>query len=107
MKYIRTKDGIYENNTRFSDKTLNEVSSGLIEIIKQADTIEELCDTFIAVGDKGVICAFSTFEELKKFDYTLYGGYQELIEKYGAIYIKDKGLIYIAKMNEKGELEFL
>ncbi len=103
MKYIRTKDGIYENNTNFSEKTLKEVSSGLIEVIKQADTIEELCDEFVIIFPDGTWETYNMFgvlEDCLKMDY--YKG----CKYYGAIWT-DKGLIYVAKMNDNGELELL
>lgn len=64
-------------------------------ILKQADTIEELCDAFV-------------FEE------TYPSGLKRHIitedvcvgTQFGAIWT-DKGLIYVAKMNDKGELELL
>ena len=84
MKYIRTKDGRIELN----DETIER------EIIAEADTIEELCDEFVCdemfVYDK---------EEIK---FLISEG--EIV--YGAIWT-DKGLIYVAKMNESGVLELL
>lgn len=74
---------------------------------KEADTIEELCDCFIIEGDN------------LEFDYqtTLLGaeiyGTDNILESnetytiYGCILVKGKGLIYVAKMNEKGKLELL
>ena len=71
------------------------------EIIEQANTIEELCDEFIVVSDnceKPIISALP-FNELQ-----LYAkGRTKYAICYGAIWT-DKGLIYVAKMNEKGEL---
>lgn len=87
-------------------------------IIKQADTIEELCDEFRGIWinywesmredaheeyhyDKERDVFYDDFEELT---------HEEAIEKfdifYGAIWT-DKGLIYVAKMNESGCLELL
>jgi hypothetical protein len=88
MKYIRTKYGIISSlkTVRTSD------------IVRKADTIEELCDEFIC--DKFVhnnLKELLEFGELGKF----IGG-----TIYGAIWT-DKGLIYVAKMNDKGELELL
>ena len=76
------------------------------KVIKQSDTIEELCDNFVryvAVDDFHNILRDYEFKDLK-----LIG---ERIRKtndkvYGAIWT-DKGLIYVAKMNEKGCLELL
>ena len=71
------------------DATLNS------EIIKQADTIKELCDEFVMIsGGK------------HKLDIGCHSYGDKKIQIYGAIWT-DKGLIYVAKMNVKGELELL
>lgn len=118
MKYIRTKDGKIcekiKNSTPFTilvkwqkmtfpiDKTSN--------LLKQADTIEELCDEFVVYTP----CNYFPITHLN------YLGLDRAKEQgleykkncdlesniYGAIWT-DKGLIYVAKMNEKGELELL
>lgn len=59
--------------------------------------IEELCDEFVSVRDNWHD-HWDNFEEPK----TLCSE----SEIYGAIWT-DKGLIYVAKMNDKGELELL
>lgn len=116
-KYIRTKDGIYEPTKWQCDlsgemilvKADNKFGNDKVftrDIIKQADTIEELCDNFVryvAVDDFHNILRDYEFKDLK-----LIG---ERIRKtddkvYGAIWT-DKGLIYVAKMNDKGVLELL
>ena len=108
MKYIRTKDG------RIIDYYEWRANEDKYEIVRNADTIEELCDEFVLItydeevnkrdnvrlkkhifmrGQNGL--SFSiTEKDDKKCGY------------YGAI-LTDKGLIYVAKMNEKGELELL
>ena len=97
MKYIRTKDGIYEINWFDADNFGDEKGDihSNCEIINEADTIEELCDEFV-------------FEE------TYPSGLKRHIitedvavgTQFGAIWT-DKGLIYVAKMNDKGELDLL
>ena len=108
MKYIRTKDGIFEvilisplGFVRIDkrDGTYPDVFEK--DIIAQADTIEELCDEFVVRFDNNiqpVLCGHS------KFQSKLYAGDRGHIM--GAIWT-DKGLIYVAKMNDKGELELL
>lgn len=70
------------------------------EVINQADTIEELCDEFVVdkFGEKDIYKEMSI------------GLIQKHIARnhkiYGAIWTY-KGLIYVAKMNDKGELELL
>lgn len=117
-KFIRTDEGIYE--TRENGETCNgfgcKSNNGTIkihkkDIIEQADTIEELCDEFVIIykdeykyyantdkpfitNNKPYTLKSRTEEKLKYFNY------------YGAIWT-DKGLIYVAKMNEKGDLELI
>ena len=102
MKYIRTKDGkIFNINEipvpyQVIESWLDFNSQGRFEIIKYADTIEELCDEFVCVGRND----FPSFETIKILK--LYKEY----DVRGAIWT-DKGLIYVAKMNDKGCLELL
>ena len=126
MKYIRSKYGkclismkgyeyTGEDETAFLFKKIykrkhkESITRMTKKICTIADTIEELCDTFIAIAENGTICAYDTFEKLKHYECV--GSIERKCsffkEKYGAIHIKDKGLIYVAKMNEKGELELL
>ena len=104
MKYIRTKDGRIGTGWEIASKP-NVISFGQPhkfreqiskdDVLKQADTIEELCDEFV-VEDRD---EFAIFHNLKLAKQT-----KGII--YGAIWT-DKGLIYVAKMNEKGVLELL
>ena len=105
MKYIRTKDGIYENKPL--EKHLGkrkgkgfEIVFKEQDIINQANTIEELCDMFLV-------------HELGFFDETLESLLEQCryldkskIQIFGSIWA-DKGLMYVAKMNDEGELELL
>lgn len=92
MKYIRTKNGI---------KTQYDTVRPQF-IVKQADTIEELCDDFLLENKKThwkghmPYHKSTIYNEILQRDYIIYG----------AIWT-DKGLIYVAKMNDKGELELL
>jgi len=114
MKYIRTKDGIYERIkvVRQIDEEGNEIAvlmNGVFApIIKQADTIEELCDEFVWDEDLCYINFENKTLELKRDDYKFDLDYclKDSSPIYGSIWT-DKGLIYVAKMNEKGELELL
>lgn len=128
MKYIRTKDAfgkeiiaLYDdrpiekggNVLKFSQKSI-VLRNGIVikrkdfDNGKFADTIEELCDEFIFVvtflNDKG-------YWIVKDYEYAKKGitSYKEdKIEAacYGAIWT-EWGLKYIAKFNNKGELELL
>ena len=95
MRYIRTKDGI-EGVPDYYAKKLIETPT-----LKIADTIEELCDLFVMANKstnkyKIYACLINA-----NADYMFH-----CENIYGAIWT-DKGLIYVAKMNEEGELELL
>ena len=98
MKYIRTKDGIYEINWFDADNFGDEKGDihSNCEIIEQANTIEELCDEFVDTS------------ELKTTNTGgwLYDEFDDLSKIYGAIWT-DKGLQFVARMNSKGEFELL
>lgn len=118
MKYIRMRDGIYEVVKEDGDwidcvgsfQRMMKCQFCIKKhaIIKQADTIEELCDCFVKIKRKGNCKPY-----ILKFDYKDLPTLKEQAIKYkdssvyGAVHIEDKGLIYVAKMNEKGELELL
>ena len=132
MVYIRTKDNnIYKlSNGSDFEKTKEtyvwcfDKSSGfnfkvdVKNILKQADTIEELCDEFDIIVPAGIYRfgiyharyegwgdfkrAWRDFKEKHGDDYRHY----EILGAYGAIWT-NRGLIYVAKMNDKGELELL
>ena len=107
MRYIRTKDGIIEitkdkKHCIAYDKIFELKEDWQKEVIKSADTIEELCDEFVVVHGGKVICQFAS----KVWNYGEIKSIAIGNDFYGAIWI-DKGLIYVAKMNEKGELELL
>lgn len=118
MKYIRTKDGriIKWNDSIFIDNDIPQGESykscnGVYylskkDILNQADTIEELCERFVVdvPNDRKFNREFD-LDKSKK--YQLYLKCQNIFsEIYGAFWT-DKGLIYVAKMNDKGELELL
>ena len=119
MKYIKTKDGIYEV-VCFDEECI--IPSPIIKMngrfthcseyksYKQADTIEELCDEFIYEYNSyskhemcqrncitGLWCDYSTELLLNE---------KERLSIKGAIWTS-KGLIYVAKMNKEGELELI
>ena len=132
MKYIRTEDGIFTLITK--DDSIFELNGKKYycveerissfeesKIIKQADTIEELCDEFVFLNKvEGLVdkTHVITFENMPNHHFTepttaekmnyIYKRYDDddLENIYGAIWT-DKGLIFVAKMNDKGELELL
>lgn len=131
MKYIRTKDGrIIDLTNWFSQETIcantetNEVKKDVCyqrtwfeqhgdtckykteyishnsQVLKQANTIEELCDEFVIRWSNKTYCD-NLMKTLEQARYWLTN--DNNAEIYGAIWT-DKGLIYVAKMDEKGEL---
>lgn len=106
MKYIRTKDGIYDlDKSIWYEFTGHKVRMPYCEeyekqpeLCETADTIEELCDRFVVV-EHGLDDPFNVDFEIAK---TFIGK----AKVYGAIWT-EWGLKYVAKMNEKGELELL
>lgn len=115
MKYIRTKDGIYERDKVLCDekfvykyevRPIWQINQESQEIVAQANTIEKLCDVFVCLGSAEYqkYVKHSLKEALQKKEWLKRIGYACNI--YGAIWT-DKGLIYVAKMNDEGELELL
>ena len=130
MKYIKTTDGIFEISDKEYDllcgnlterekeiyKNITSIGIGSIEegtyksilikdIINQANTIEELCDGFyLEFGEVFDITNVYEKERYKDFQ-NFYNQLNDtlIINAYGFIKTS-KGLIYVAKMNEKGEL---
>lgn len=95
MKYIRLKNG----------KIVSQFETvRTSEIVKKTDTIEELCDEFVEVGNYQPTLAEIRFEHWDKTTKNILNKQRKKV--YGAIWT-DKGLIYVAQMNEKGELELL
>lgn len=107
-KYIRLKSFItnFESWMEINGENLS-IGGVKYKIIGQADTIEELCDNFMVEYKNGEHMVFHDFYHLKRH-YELYSQeYHHISGRYGCIWVFGKGLIYVAKMNEKGELELL
>ena len=128
MKYIRTKNGIIDMNkynivcgtenkyerVKYVLKSKKHRKNGqdytvLLKeaFIKEADTIEELCDEIVIdckenLSKKPFIHILSPKYYMKRnIDYK-----DLTVNVYGAIWT-NKGLIYVAKMNKEGELELI
>lgn len=123
MKYIRTKDGIVNviktagmnEKYVFEHKDLFEEECSKIEwykhSIKQADSIEELIDELVIhnpSNDGYFYPKYFVYQNKWETMLKPISDYQKSkgIEIYGAIWT-DKGLIFVAKMNEKGKLKLL
>lgn len=110
-KYIRTKDGkiyqVYDKVFDYKgDKRYQLINSrfeiSLSDVVKEADTIEELCDGYV-VEDKynpAVWFIMEAQEFINEKEHLKNWSYKAFIKT-------DKGLIYVAKMNEEGKLELL
>ena len=100
--YIRTKDGVYEveaeTDTFYYTNIAREIGVIKTNRVRKANTIEELCDRFVVMDKetKEVISIVSFLEYAKLWSFCKYN-------IYGAIWT-DKGLIYVAKMDDKGKL---
>ena len=100
MKYIRTDEGIFETTN---------LALECYRDIKVANTIEELCDEFV-YEKQGYETPQRCYQN-NSDDWFDERSIRRLTEKEvltikGAIWT-DKGLIYVAKMNDKGELELI
>ena len=110
MKYIRTKDGIFEVDG-YDDRGVCVCGGKAFyrdEYIKQADTIEELCDGVIEKCLSGnrfcPIEIFNKQEAIKCINIDINKGYKEF---YYGIFVEDNSkidFISVAKMNENGDL---
>lgn len=118
MKYIRTKDNQFitlcANEKEWA--TLPKSQKGGLSykewfdlitkndnILKQANTIDKLCDTFVIIVDKQ---GYLIIDDYKKAMEIMQRNDNYNAICYGAIWT-NKGLIYVAKVNDKGELELL
>lgn len=120
MKYIRTKTGVYKEF--FKDS----VPNGLLyyieinpktkswkkitdkSVVKQSDNILELCDEFVCESNEEGDNFFKTYKDIwlmLRDDF--WTKYKEHYNFYAGIRVKGKGLIYVAKLNDKGELELI
>ena len=118
MKYIRTKDGrIVDTEKEYQELDWAREARDYALTEKEADTIDELCDEFVAeelfVETNYIAHINKSVSVEKKLDYFVNYFIEsnkvtkdKLLNVYGAIWT-DKGLIYVAKMNEKGCLELL
>ena len=105
-KYIRTTSGIYKSEEYWKKPPIEIMSE---DQISRADTIEELCDEFVFKSKDGWFNKpyhqiQSEYKEFRKC--WLFYKHSENDSWFGAIWT-DKGLIYVAKMNDKGELELI
>ena len=112
MKYIRTKHTIFEvvgENEKVyyvrakSDPTsIYSKSKCQTDIVEKGEIIEELCDEFVVVAtDRDKPFLYTLKEPINS---PIFDNKEETV--YGAIWTNN-GLKYVAKLNNKGELELL
>lgn len=115
--YIRTKDGVYEVKVNKYHELVYCKNNQLVlscNIINQSENLEELCDEGVIevkFGSTGYIAHFNkNIHELKKFLKYLEECQpitkDEILNVYGAVWC-EFGLKYVAKLDDKGELELI
>ena len=114
MKYIRTKNYDICKVINEGNHTLSYENSHVCgclwkdtykDQIQYADTIEELCDEFVWIRKNNVLGILPSLDN-HKYDIKTAKKHLDKFEIYGAIWT-EWGLKYVAKMNDKGELELL
>ena len=109
--YIKTKYGIFNkslvkigNSCGICPTVSDECQDCKELILKEADSIEELCDGFVAI-DESLFGRrekrYATLQEVQTDRSFLYD------VCYGVIFTDKGSNIYVAKVNDKGELELL
>lgn len=109
MKYVRTKDGIYD-----LEKSLFHQYNGIRvltpyckqyeenpSLCKTSDTIEELCDEFVVIHKE-----LNGNHTVHRYSFFVKSEQNAGNDVYGAIWT-DKGLIFVARANNEGVLELL
>ena len=107
---------IYRVKAKGNPHNIYSKSKCQTDVIKESDTIEELCDEFVLyymdLNEQSDKDTFYPYAQYERCGNVWQKDKKNIIEKtikghhtlYGAIWT-DKGLIYVAKMNDKGELE--
>ena len=111
--YIRTKNRIYKVESETYDKQWYyigdyDVTSNVIlkeQVVDQSENLFELIDEFVVIRDSTKTNqlvrtdSIGYLNEMIKED-------KRIVEVKGAVWT-DKGLIFVAKMNDKGVLELI
>ena len=116
--YIRTKDGVYKVSHYNDWATHKRKGATLIDgdktsyiknenIINQSENLEELCDGFyIDEGNEFSFYEENIYEDFEEAKEVFKKEFDDTSNFYGFIKTQ-RGLIYVAKMNDKGELELI
>lgn len=109
MKYIRTKSRIYQVESETYDKQGYYIGDYDIilkeQVVSQSKNPSELIDEFVVIRNStktNQLIRTDNIEYLKEMTKED----KRIIEVKGAIWT-DKGLIFVAKMSDKGELELI
>ena len=110
MSYIRTKDGRIVDTTKYPEHpaSLSVQASDYALTIKESENLEELCDEFVYIenGKPRVLDRVITRtlkEKGIKYAEKIYSQPNWNGLMFGAIWT-NKGLIYVAKMDNEGKL---
>lgn len=116
MRYIRTKDKIIDTDkdsglifTAPNGKQMIDFNMyGCFEIIKSANSINKLCDLYVDEETKTIFHKHNGYVINWKTNlvYSLEAVAKTFHSVKGAIFT-EKGIIYVAKINDKGELELI
>lgn len=104
--YIRTKDGVYEVKVNKYHELVYCKNNQIVlscNIIKQSETLEELCDEFVVIRNSTRINQLVRTDDINYLKEMMESDKRIVVVK-GAIWT-EWGLKYVAKMNDKGALE--
>ena len=97
-KYIRVPNGIIDRTIYVSDTFV--IDYAIKHNFPSSNDLEELCDEFVGIGNihgnKRIYRHYENLYESTRLDDIVYG----------AIWT-NKGLLYVAKLNDKGKLELI
>ena len=107
--YIRTKDGRIIDTTKYSEHpaSWSVQASDYALTIREAEKLEELCDLVRFKTKDSVIHYIDLHKNTIEDIVVHFGGENIIKDSFRYCIETDKGLIYVAKMNEKGELELI
>lgn len=109
MKYIRTKNRIYKVESETYDKQDYYIGKYYVilkeQIVNKSENPFELIDEFVVIRDTTKITQLVRADDINYLK-ELMESDKRIIEVKGAIWT-DKGLIFVAKMNSRGDLELI
>ena len=110
--YIRTKDEILKalDTDYMCGVKVYHTEKGMITeklVVKTADNLAELCDEFVVASNTPLVIMKPRIQnmEFEEISQSYVKSKKNSIV-YGAIWT-DKGLVYVAKLDNKGELQLL